>query len=50
MESRTVSHFHYVNWKSTACPESGTSINDLIGEVLRVQRKSGNGPITVHCR
>lgn len=49
-ESRTITHFHYTKWTEKACPPAAADLIDLIGEVLRVQRKSGNGPITVHCR
>ena len=48
-ESRTITQFHYFGWASNKCPEQATSLIDLIGDLLRVQRKSGNGPITVHC-
>ena len=49
-EVRTIVQFHYTEWSSDSCPISGTFLNDMIGEVLRVQRKSGNGPIAVHCK
>ena len=37
-------------WPNRAAPESTKSVVELIDELQRVQRKSGNGPITVHCQ
>jgi protein tyrosine phosphatase len=48
-EVRTVTHFHYMSWPSSSVPFTATAINNLIEDVVRVQRKSGNGPVTVHC-
>ncbi|XP_019855567.1 PREDICTED: receptor-type tyrosine-protein phosphatase S-like [Amphimedon queenslandica] len=48
-DSRTITHFQYINWPSTSCPKEATSMIDLVADVVRIQRKSGNGPITVHC-
>lgn len=48
-ETRTITQFHYFQWPSSKCPEKAAALIDLIGDLLRVQRKSGNGPITVHC-
>ena len=50
MESRVVTQFHYVNWPEDSCPDNGACMIDLIDSVERVQRKTGNGPITVHCK
>ncbi|XP_064386192.1 receptor-type tyrosine-protein phosphatase F-like [Halichondria panicea] len=48
-ESRMVTQFHFTCWSKKTPPEGTHSILDLIDELQRVQRKSGNGPITVHC-
>ena len=48
-ESRMLTQFHYTHWPKATPPEDTHPILDLIDELQRVQRKSGNGPITVHC-
>ena len=48
-DNRIVTQFHYLMWPNRAAPENTKSIVELIDELQRVQRKSGNGPITVHC-
>ena len=45
-----VTQFHYIMWPNCAAPESTRSILELIDELQRVQHKSWNGPITVHCQ
>ena len=48
--TRTITQLQYVEWPQHSCPSTCTPIIDLIETVERVQRKTGNGPITVHCR
>lgn len=48
-DSRMVSQFHFTKWSKTTPPEETRPMIDLIDELQRVQRKSGNMPITVHC-
>ena len=48
--TRTITQLQYVEWPQHSCPSTCTPIIDLIETVERVQRKTGNGPVTVHCR
>ena len=48
-ESRIITQLHYIHWPRSSAPSNTRSIIDLIDQLQRVQRKSGNGPITVHC-
>ena len=50
MECRVISQFQFMDWPVDSCPENGASVIELIDSVERVQRKTGNGPITVHCK
>lgn len=47
---KTITQLQYVEWSQNSCPNSPTSIVDLIEILERVQRKTANGPITIHCR
>ena len=49
-DNRMITQFHYLMWPNRAAPENTKSIVELIDELQRMLRKSGNGPITVHCR
>ena len=49
-EARIITQLQYVEWSQSACPTSATLVIDMIEVLERVQRKTGNGPITVHCR
>lgn len=48
-ESRTVSQFHFLAWPERGAPQSGAGMIDLIDQVRRVQMKTSNNPIVVHC-
>ena len=48
-ESRIITQLHYIHWPRSSAPSNTRSIIELIDQLQRVQRKSGNGPITVHC-
>ena len=49
-DSRIVTQFHFTKWSRSVPPDSATPMIDMIDELQRVQRKSGNQPITVHCK
>ncbi|XP_065916486.1 receptor-type tyrosine-protein phosphatase alpha-like [Dysidea avara] len=46
---RTINQFQYLCWPDHSCPSEASSIMDMVEIVETVQRKSKNGPITVHC-
>ena len=48
--SLPVKHFQYTDWPEQSVPSSGSGIIDLIGQVQKWQRSSGDRPVTVHCR
>ena len=45
-----VTQFHFLSWPEKGSPNSGAGMIDLIDQVRRVQQKTGNNPIVVHCR
>ena len=47
--SRSVTQFHFHQWPEGSCPSNASSIVELINDLQRVQRQSGNNPVTVHC-
>ena len=49
-DARTITQLQYVEWSQDTCPSDSALIIDMIEVLERVQRKTGNGPITVHCR
>ena len=49
-DARTITQLQYVDWSPSTCPNSSALVVDMIEVLERVQRKTGNGPITVHCR
>ena len=48
--SHLVKHFQYTDWPESSVPAAGSAIIDLIGQVQRWQRSSGDRPVVVHCR
>ena len=45
-----VNQFHITNWAfDGSCPNLSTVIN-VIEQVARVQRRTSNQPIVIHCR
>ena len=48
--SLPVKHFQYTDWPEQSVPASGSGIIDLIGQVQKWQRSSGDRPVIVHCR
>ena len=49
-DTRVITQFHFQQWPVNACPNNPASIIDLLEAMERVQRKTGNGPVTVHCK
>ena len=48
--SLNIKQFQYTDWPEDSVPESGSGLIDLIGQVQKWQRSSGDKPIAVHCR
>jgi protein tyrosine phosphatase len=47
--SLNVKQFQYTDWPEESVPASGSGLIDLIGQVQKWQRNSGDKPIIVHC-
>ena len=45
-----VTQFHITNWTPDGMCTNLATITDVIEEVDKVQRRTGNQPIVVHCR
>ena len=45
-----VKQFQYIGWPEEGVPDNGGGLIDLIGQVQKWQRSSGDKPIVVHCR
>ena len=48
--SQEVSQFHITNWAPDGSCSSLKTVIDVIEEVSKVQRRTGNQPIVMHCR
>ncbi|XP_077968694.1 uncharacterized protein LOC144422771 [Styela clava] len=48
-QSKTVTQFHYIGWKSTSCPKDGREIIDLVNKMQKNIRSAGNGVTLIHC-
>ena len=48
--TQQVSQFHITNWAPDGSCPSLKTVTDVIDEVGKVQRRTGNRPIVVHCR
>ena len=48
--SYQVTQFHVTNWSPDGTCSNLKVITDVIEEVAKVQRRTGNNPILVHCR
>ena len=48
-EGRLVTQLHFLKWPEGGCPDSATPVVELVNDLQRIQRQSGNRPITVHC-
>ena len=49
-KSHQVNQFHITNWAPDGHCSNIKSVTDVIEEVGKVQRRTGNHPIVVHCR
>ena len=49
-QSHQVTQFHVTNWSPGGTCSNLKVITDVIEEVAKVQRRTGNNPILVHCR
>ena len=45
-----VNQFHITNWAFDGSCSNLSTVTDVIEEVARVQRRTGNQPIVTHCR
>ena len=45
-----VTQFHVTNWSPDGTCSNLNVLTDVIEEVAKVQRRTGNNPILVHCR
>ena len=45
-----MTQFHVTNWSSDGTCSNLKVLTDVIEEVAKVQRRTGNNPILVHCR
>ena len=45
-----VKQFHITNWAFDCCCSNLSTLTDVIERVARVQRRTGNRPIVIHCR
>ena len=45
-----MTQFHVTNWSPDGTCSNLKVITDVIEEVAKIQRKTGNNPILVHCR
>ena len=48
--SHQVSQIHITTWKPDGFCSNFSSITDAIAEMSKIQRKTGNHPILIHCR
>ena len=49
-KAHQVSQFHIVNWNADGRCSNLKTMTDVIEEVTKVQMRTGNNPIVVHCR
>ena len=45
-----MTQFHITNWKSSGKCENLKTVTDVNEEVIKVQRRTGNNPVLVHCK
>ena len=45
-----VKQFQYTGWPEEGVPDMGSGLIDVIGQIQKWQRSSGDRPIVVHCR
>ena len=49
-ETLNVSQFHITNWAPDGSCSNIKTVTDVIDEIIKVQIRTGNRPITIHCR
>ena len=49
-ETQEVTQFHITNWSPDGVCANLATITEVIKELDKVQRRTGNHPIVVHCR
>ena len=49
-ETLNVSQFHITNWAPDGSCSNIKTVTDVIDEIIKVQIRTGNKPITIHCR
>ena len=49
-KAHQVIQLHMTNWAPDGRCSNLTSIVDAIGEMSKIQRRTGNHPILIHCR
>ena len=49
-ETLNVSQFHITNWAPDGSCSNVKTVTDVIDEIIKVQIRTGNKPITIHCR
>ncbi|XP_062509110.1 receptor-type tyrosine-protein phosphatase S-like [Corticium candelabrum] len=48
-EKKTVTQFQFTSWQEGKSPSRSTQLLDLLIQVQKIQRKTGNRTLTVHC-
>ncbi|XP_064386166.1 uncharacterized protein LOC135334779 [Halichondria panicea] len=48
-KAHQLTQFHITNWKSSGKCENLKTVTDVNEEVIKVQRRTGNKPVLVHC-
>ena len=49
-KARQLTQFHITNWKSSGKCENFKTVTDVNEEVIKVQRRTGNNTVLVHCK
>ena len=49
-EKKTVTQFQFTSWQEGKSPSRSTQLLDLLIQVQKIQRKTGNRTLTVHCK
>ena len=49
-KAHQLTQFHITNWNSSGKCENLKTVTDVNEEVIKVQRRTGNNPVLVHCK
>ena len=49
-KAHQLTQFHITNWNSSGKCENFKAVTDVNEEVIKVQRRTGNNPVLVHCK